>query len=64
MGACQGRFCAEATARTLGGTPICSDFRPAVTRWPIRPVSTEALARLRYVSTNFEKIWSDDIRIA
>jgi hypothetical protein len=64
MGACQGRFCAEATMRALGGHDTVSDFRPAVMRWPIRPLSALSLARLRHVSTNFEKIWNDDGTIA
>ncbi len=64
MGACQGRFCAEATARALGDRGAASDFRPAVMRWPIRPLSALALARLRHVSTNLEEIWNDDGTIA
>jgi D-hydroxyproline dehydrogenase subunit alpha len=64
MGACQGRFCAEATMRALGNHGIVSDFRPAVMRWPIRPLSAVSLARLRHVSNDFEKIWNDDGTIA
>lgn len=64
MGACQGRFCAAATARMLGGYAAASDFRPAILRWPLRPISAEALSRLTVVSSNIEKILHDDNTIA
>jgi hypothetical protein len=60
MGVCQGRFCAAATARALGDHAVASDFRQQVMRWPIRPVSAASLGRLRYISTNLEKIWNND----
>jgi D-hydroxyproline dehydrogenase subunit alpha len=64
MGACQGRFCADATARALGEGASFSEFRPAVMRWPIRPLAAASIARLRFVSANFNEIWNDDTTFA
>jgi hypothetical protein len=42
LGACQGRFCGPMIA-ALRGQPLPAAIPP---RWPLRPVSVAALARL------------------
>ncbi|MCO5147330.1 MAG: FAD-dependent oxidoreductase [Aquamicrobium sp.] len=49
MGRCQGRFCAANAADIAGAVPSPGDFRPRIARWPTRPLSVGALARLRYL---------------
>lgn len=50
MGACQGRFCG-ATVASLRGEDIGTTF-PVPTRWPLRPVSLAALARLHEIASD------------
>lgn len=51
MGACQGRFCHPNVADLkIGGLPAPSAAPPL--RWPLRPVSVAALARLHDVSSD------------
>jgi D-hydroxyproline dehydrogenase subunit alpha len=50
MGACQGRFCGTTVASLRGEDSGAASLAPA--RWPLRPVSLTALARLHDISSD------------